>query len=418
MNIWILKISEPIELGLTNQRLYRSGLLARKLIENGHKVTIWTSNMDHIKKTIRQKKTKISNPINNFKEIQLAGRLYTKNISLARIGHNIDVSKEFTRLAVNEEQPDIVVCNFPIIELAYAGLKYCKMKSIPYIVDVRDFWPDIFYEVLPKWLKFIGLFLFFPWESKSKKILRNASGITGITEEAIHWARNKIKQNIQTHDKPFPLAYIKDRSKIIDENFLIRNKINYKQHSIYCYIGSFSNRIELETIANAAKILESDKNNKIRLVICGEGEQFEDLYAIGKKCSSLIVPGWIEKNQINTLLNISKAGILPYKSSLDFMRAYPNKVGEYLSAGLPILSSVQGAMKELLSGQNCGLTYQNRSPESFLRALKKLEDDEKLRKFYSQNAIKCFKQIFDANVVYKDYAAYVESFVVYNSDKK
>ena len=95
MNIWVLVLGEPLETDQNNNRLHRAGMLARKLVDSGHNITLWSSNVDHIKKKLRSKKTEVFKISENYKLILLAGRLYKKNISLARIGHNIDVTKEF-----------------------------------------------------------------------------------------------------------------------------------------------------------------------------------------------------------------------------------------------------------------------------------------------------------------------------------
>ncbi|MEL1236178.1 MAG: glycosyltransferase, partial [Candidatus Neomarinimicrobiota bacterium] len=138
------------------------------------------------------------------------------------------------------------------------------------------------------------------------------------------------------------------------------------------------------------------------------GEMHEPLMAIARNCPNLVLPGWIEKDEINTLLEVSKAGVLPYPSSLDFIRSYPNKVGEYLSKNLPIISSVQGAMDELISKFNIGITYKNNSPQSLVETIQYIEDNEDVRKSMSENAGRCFTEMFDAENVYNDYISYIE----------
>jgi glycosyltransferase involved in cell wall biosynthesis len=135
---------------------------------------------------------------------------------------------------------------------------------------------------------------------------------------------------------------------------------------------------------------------------------YKPLMDTAKRCPVLVLPGWIEKDEINTLLEVSKAGLLPYPSSLDFIRSYPNKVGEYLSKNLPIISSVQGAMDDLISKFNIGITYQNNSPQSLANTIQQIEDDENNRKVMSRNAGECFKKMFDADNVYNDYTSYIE----------
>ena len=81
MNIWILVLGEPLENDEGNPRMHRAGMLARHLVEAGHNVVFWTSNVDHFKKIVRCKESREIHIEDNYKIIELAGRLYIKNIS-------------------------------------------------------------------------------------------------------------------------------------------------------------------------------------------------------------------------------------------------------------------------------------------------------------------------------------------------
>jgi len=409
MNIWVIVLGEPIPLDSNKIRLHRAGMLTQELTNRGHNVKFWTSNVDHFNKIKRSEKNRITKLNDNYSIIELSGRLYKKNISFARILHNIDVTKEFKKLLNTQEKPDVIICNYPIIELSEAAINYGIKNKIPTIVDIRDFWPDIFYETLPKSLHFLGSIIFFPWENKTKNIIKNVTAVTGITDAAIEWARNKNNQKIQPQDKSFHLAYEKREDFIYDKDFLNKFDIDPSKYQIYFFCGTLSKRIELKTMALAAKILEEKNYSKIRLVICGSGEMLESLREDVKTCQQIILPGWIEKDQINTLLSISKAGILPYPSSLDFIRSYPNKVGEYLSRNLPILSSVKGEMQTLLNEWKCGITYENNCPESLVKAIEFLEQNEGARQDMAKNAESCFKEKFDSKIVYKNYVSFIEA---------
>lgn len=411
MNIWILVLGEPLENEKGNPRMHRAGMLARHLVKGGHSVVFWTSNVDHFKKIARCNESREIQIKDNYKIIELAGRLYKKNISLSRILHNFEVTKEFKRLAKFEKKPDLLLANYPIIELTEAAIEYSNLNNIPSIVDIRDFWPDIFYEILPTRLKFIGDIIFMPWHLKAKNIVNKVTAITGISEEAIKWARAKNNQNIQKVDKSFTLAYKNEVQFNYDRNLLDKYNLNPKKHSIYCFFGSLNTRIELDTVMSASKILNTKKNLNIKLVICGSGEMLNLLKETAKTCPSLVLPGWIDKNQINTLLTVSKAGILPYPSTIDFTRSFPNKVGEYLSKHLPILSSVKGEMQKLLEDWNCGITYENNSPESLVMAINIIESNPESRMQMSANAGKCYRAMFDSDIVYENYVRYIESFV-------
>jgi len=82
MNIWIFVLGEPIESDSANIRLHRSGMLTKYLVASGHKVTFWTSNVNHVEKKLRHKETHISKLNENYTEVILSGRIYKKNVSI------------------------------------------------------------------------------------------------------------------------------------------------------------------------------------------------------------------------------------------------------------------------------------------------------------------------------------------------
>lgn len=410
MLIWIMVLGEPIVLDEGTPRLHRAGLLAKRLLARGHEVVFWTSNQDHFKKKIRCIKTTETQIDANFTIIQLAGRLYKKNISLSRIRHNLDVVKEFKKCVDQHKRPDVVMCAYPTIELTHAVISYCNKLGIPSIVDIRDFWPDIFYEVLPDKLKFLGRLLFYPWERLLKKIINNVSGVTGISDQAIAWARSKNNQLVQNADMAFPLAYERNNDNNINYQFLSDNNLDQKTQAIFCLIGNLSATIDvgLKTIALAAKKLHEQGCLSIRLVICGTGDMFPFLQKVSLSCPILVTPGRIDANEIKTLLKVSTAGLLPYPSSHGLERAYPNKVAEYMSQNLPVISSIKGAMSELIDQWRCGITYEYDSVASLVNALLMIKDKKEVRQSLSEQAKKCFLSKFDADFVYESYTNFIE----------
>jgi glycosyltransferase involved in cell wall biosynthesis len=114
------------------------------------------------------------------------------------------------------------------------------------------------------------------------------------------------------------------------------------------------------------------------------------------------------KDQLNELLSISDIGLACYAK--DAPQSIPNKIIEYMSAGMPILSSLKGETKELLGENSCGLTYDPEDLSDFMSKLSILESYN-LRGDMSKNAISLFNDNFDADKVYGEYVHYLESFV-------
>ena len=83
LNIWLITVGEPLPLSESRARLWRTGTLARLLVSRGHKVTWWTSTVDHFTKEYFAR-SNASVQIDDNLELQfLHGELYRKNISIS-----------------------------------------------------------------------------------------------------------------------------------------------------------------------------------------------------------------------------------------------------------------------------------------------------------------------------------------------
>ena len=72
----------------------------------------------------------------------------SKSISRRFLSHK-DAACSFEKwLENNKEIPDLIIASYPVLELCEAANKFGSKHSIPVIIDCRDFWPDIFIEIL------------------------------------------------------------------------------------------------------------------------------------------------------------------------------------------------------------------------------------------------------------------------------
>lgn len=78
----------------------------------------------------------------------------------------------------------------------------------------------------------------------------------------------------------------------------------------------------------------------------------------------------------------------------------PNKPVEYLSAGLPIVSTLQGYLRTFLETYDCGITCANGDAAGLVQTLAALADDSARLKTMSDNARKVFTERFEAEKVY------------------
>lgn len=414
MRIWLVTIGEPLPIDSANERLYRTGMLAKLLVQKGHKVVWWTSTFDHVRKIQRFNSDRTINKSNNFKIILLHSIGYKKNISIFRFINHYLIGCKFYKYAQEELKSDIILSSLPTLKLSLSAVKYGEKMNIPVVLDMRDMWPEMFLDFIPSWSKRMARILFLPMYIMLSKACIGATHIIGITPGFVNWGIKCANRNPTSLDKSFPLGYSENapKEKAIKnaEQFWAKYALSKNSNEFnICFLGNLGHSFvpEFINVINSARKIKA-KNYPIRFIICGSGVNLNLYKKKSKGCDNIIFPGWINEAQIWTLLRMSSVGLLPYQNSKSFVIGLPNKSIEYLSAGLPIVSSLKGVLGELLSNHNCGVTYESENADDLTSKLTYLFNRPKILKEMSKNAFDLYKEKFIAEKVYNDMIDYLE----------
>jgi glycosyltransferase involved in cell wall biosynthesis len=139
--------------------------------------------------------------------------------------------------------------------------------------------------------------------------------------------------------------------------------------------------------------------------LAGDGELFSHWLSLSENENSTILPGWLNQSQISYLMSISEVGLAAYSENAP--QSIPNKIIEYLSHGLPILSSLEGETAAMIKEFRVGQSYSASNPESFSLGLRKLIED---RSFDA--ATRCrtlYEKRFNADKVYDEFIEHIEN---------
>lgn len=401
--IWLVKIGETLPLGTNQKRLLRTGLIASILAKDGNDVTFWSSTFDHFnKKHHFSADTEIITE-EGYCLRMLYGRKYYKNVSIDRVINHSQIAKKFKEQIFKEQnKPDIIVCSFPTIELAYECVKFGKKLGIPVLLDIRDLWPDIFFqELLPSPLKKIVLAGFNKLFRKHSYALKNASGLIGITKNILLWGLNYADRVQGPSDYVFHLSY----NRILSEcnldalKRLEQKNIIFETEKMYvCLIGTISSfKFDFDPIIKAAELLEQNKSN-VEFLICGDGENLNELK---NKCAALKninFTGWIDQEEINCIMLKSSVGLAPYRNTFTYLTSIPSKISEYFSYGLTVLSGLGGDLKEYIEENNAGWYYD--SETTLFKYLNTLAENKDVLDSFGTNNLRLFEQNFKSSIVY------------------
>jgi glycosyltransferase involved in cell wall biosynthesis len=412
MNIWLITIGEPVPVGKKcGDRLHRTGYLAHLLNQDGHKVIWWTSAFDHFhKKYLFDHDTTVE--ICEGLVIKLLfGGGYSSNLSLKRILDHRRIAKKFSRESSLLPVPDLLLCAFPTIELSLASVKYGLKNNVPVVLDIRDMWPDIFLDSVPNPMRNVAAVLARPMFRDARAACAKATAIIGITEEFVEWGLKKAGRPKNKLDRFFPMGYVSRPPNL--EEILDAEKFWNKQgivadgdDFVVCFIGTLGRQFDLETVLSTAHMLR-ESGKPFLFVICGRGDRSDYLCQMAAHNPRVIFPGWVDAAQIYVLMRRSKVGLDPMPNRFDFLGTINNKAIEYLSAGLPIISSPDlGVLSDLLKKHQCGMSYPQGDTHALADVILNLYQDRESLQIMSKNASKLFKEMFTAEKIYGDMMDY------------
>jgi glycosyltransferase involved in cell wall biosynthesis len=416
MRVWLITIGEPLPIDSNgSMRLYRTGILAGMLAKNDVEVVWWTSTFDHVRKCHRFfEDTSIF--LESGVHIKLMhGCGYRRNISITRLIDHAILAVKFSIQARKMESPDVILCSLPTLELSLAAVHFGSIRKIPVIIDIRDLWPDIFYEVAPRWLRPLLKIALVPMLFQANAACKKAYAITGNSPGFVKWGIDRAKRKPTNLDRYFPFGYeipiLSQSEEKSASQFWAKYDIVYADVELtICFFGAFNNQFNLETVVDAALLLQLE-GFIVRFVLCGDGENLEALKTRAKGSRHIIFPGWVGRAEIWKLMALSDLGIAPYKNHVGFFQNLPNKPIEYMAGGLPILSGLHGYLEDFLKKNECGVNYECTNPVELRDVIKNLLSDRKQISAMSKNARIAFAKHFSAEIVYMEMIEYLRDIV-------
>jgi glycosyltransferase involved in cell wall biosynthesis len=412
LSVWLIQTGEPLPFEAGAPRLLRTSLLAKTLRARGHGVLWFASNFSHFSKThYFPGQTEVTTP-DGIKILCMDARPYRRHISLERLISHDDLRRAFRREAANRPRPDVIIASFPNPDLVLEACRYATPRGTPVLTDIRDLWPDAWTFIAPKLMRPLARLALSPFYHQVRKGLAASTGLIGVSEPVLAWGLSKANRVEGAQDRVFNSAYERRRPTPkaraqADAFWRDQGVFSEPQAQIACFIGGLSSRSssELLNVARTFQQMDDRLRRRWKLVLCGAGDLAEPLRSIARSTDNIVLPGFVDADQIWSLMQRARVGLIPYANDPDFLSGYPNKFGEYLSAGLPIISFLKGVVGDTLISERCGWTYS--TPAQLMDRLIKAEDEANFATA-RENATRLYDRAFDATQLYAAYADFVE----------
>jgi glycosyltransferase involved in cell wall biosynthesis len=406
MHVWVIKDGENLPIQ-PNSRPMRTWMLADALVERGHQVTWWASTFSHQRKTLLADQDTRFSVSPRFDMMLLQAGTYMGHASLARYRHHQRLASSFARASRKSQRPDVIVCAFPIIHLAYEAVRYAKERGVPIIVDVRDLWPESIVSLVPAPLRALARLALRKDFRMTRQLLRSADGLVGVSEHSLEWALRMAGRKRTPTDRVFVIGYPRrDRverprsEKMRELSKLVVGK------TVFCFAGSVGHAWDLELVCRGARILsERPDGNGVHFALAGGGPGAATVEALASRLPNVSWLGWLDQTDLSQLLEMSHVGLAPHRMKTE---ALPNKVFEYLAAGLPLLSSLHGEPEKLIRENEVGCVYKPGDLARFVELALWFASNPEKRRAMGQRALTLSQTKYSSGAQYDDYAGYAE----------
>lgn len=282
--------------------------------------------------------------------------------------------------------PDLVIGTVPAIPTAIITPIVAKILKAPYVIDLRDAWPDLLTQ-RDQWNEGTGL--------KSS----NGGGITGIPMKVLsffliklmHASYESAKGMMVTSEHlAHSLQQTMDFKGKDVEVVTIRNVFPPKSPQPTCsvksleenvlnvlYAGTLGRAQKLSNALYAVKLAEQ-QGVKVNLRFVGAGVAREELLRnIQKENVSAVIHGHVPAHELQDHYDWADTALVHLTDWEPLKRAIPSKTYELMASGIHITGVVKGETADLITALGSGHVVDPENPEALAELWIELARGEK-----------------------------------------
>jgi glycosyltransferase involved in cell wall biosynthesis len=299
---------------------------------------------------------------------------------------------------------DVVIATSPQFFAGWAGLPVSKAQGAPFVLEIRDIWPDSITAVGALRDGHIVNAL-----GKLERMLyASADHIVTVGEG---YRRNMIAKGV-------PAAKIDVVTNGLDaELFTPRDadqallrRLGLAGKHVVTFAGTIGMASGLEVVLDAAHRLREQARDDIAFLLVGDGAVRADLEAQARRrrLDNVVFAGLVPRRELPDYLASSDACLVHFRKQPLFSTILPSKFFEDAAMEKPILLGFEGAAKAMLDEADCGIAFEPGNGDALAAAACRLADDPDEARRLGRNGRRYVLQHFDRRQLARDYLEILE----------
>jgi glycosyltransferase involved in cell wall biosynthesis len=301
-------------------------------------------------------------------------------------------------------KPDLVIATSPQFFCGWAGVWVSRLRRIPFILEVRDLWPESIVAVgamrAGRRLRFL--------EWLEKRMYAAATRIVTVGEGY----RDQLTDRGVAAERIDIVPNGVDRGRFSDRGGgpALRDKFDLGDAFVCSYIGTIGMGSGLEIVLRAARLLRDEGRDDIVFALIGEGAIREELeqMALLDGLTQVVFTGRQDKWAIPDFLSMTDACLVHLIRRDLFRTVLPSKIFEAAAMKKPIILGVEGSAEQIVREANAGICIEPENEEELVEAVKRLARDRDLADQLGQAGFDSIAVVHDYDRLAEKYAEVIE----------
>lgn len=302
-------------------------------------------------------------------------------------------------------RPHVYVSTSPQFFCGLAGMVAAKMRSRPWVLEIRDLWPESIITV-GAMRKGVAVRLL---EWLERLAYRKADRIVSVTDSFVPHITSRCQDEakIDVIKNGVDLSLFKRGS----DPDTVKRELGLEGRFVAAYVGTHGMAHGLDTLLDAATVLKHDA--RIGFLMVGDGAEQARLAArvTNERLDNVKIVGQLPKARMPAIWAATDASLILLKRSDTFLKVLPSKMFEAMAMEVPIVLGVEGEAKALLEAACAGIAITPESAGELAAAVSGLCDDAALAASFGGRGSAFVRDHFDRAQLAQRYLDMLESVV-------
>lgn len=258
---------------------------------------------------------------------------------------------------------DIIIATSPQFFTALSGRTLSFWKRKPWIMEVRDLWPESIKTVGA--MKDSPFIRYFEWEER--RCYQSARQIVVVTDSF----RSKLMERGVAADKISVVKNGVNRDLFfpVQKDQELLQQLGLKGKIVIGYIGTHGMAHKLDFILQCASHLKD--NGKFHFLFLGDGAERDKLLQRKEElgCDNVTMLESVSKQEVKRYISILDVSLINLKKSELFTTVIPSKIFENAAMGIPILLGVRGEAQSIIEHYGAGVCFEPENESDFISKL-------------------------------------------------